>query len=215
MRRFDLAITLSTLALAACTSPGDTQSTVAETEGASDESHANSTDAPQPAPDNSATAPSALSKDWKAKGFTQLDGRYGWAGYADNATLMLAVPETDDIVWTATCAGGKVKHYILMASPGLKKGDKTAFQIGIDDHPPLSYPVEVVALPFGEEGDGGDNGTAPLVTQSIDDPMFDAMSKGTWAYIVMGEGQDAVRERISLAGATDAISAFRKGCKAN
>lgn len=214
MGRFGFALTISALALAACTSSGDTRGTVAETEGASDESTANSKDVSQPAPENSAAA-SALSRDWKANGFAQLDAKYGWAGYAENASLVLAVPETDDIVWTATCADAKVKHYILMASPDLKKGDKTAFQIGIDDQQALSYPVEVVALPFGEEGDGGDNGAAPLVTQSINDPMLDAMSKGTWAYIVMGEGKDAVRERISLAGAGDAITEFRKGCKAN
>jgi membrane-bound inhibitor of C-type lysozyme len=66
-----------------------------------------------------------------------------------------------------------------------------------------SYPARYVA-------DGQYDGFAVL--QSASDPMFADMKAGKWAYIQIGEGSDATKLRVSLAGAKRSLGAFLPAC---
>lgn len=50
------------------------------------------------------------------------------------------------------------------------------------------------------------------IVQSADDPMFAVMKAGQWAYIQIGEGSDAAKLQVSLAGARRALGAFPPSC---
>lgn len=158
-----------------------------------------------------ATEPAdSLAFEWRANGFEQLPAQYAWTGsgkrddvYQPN--LSLSVPETDDVIWSSQCiAGGKVKSHLYFNPPVDMAGNQAGFKFETDASvSTLQYTATYVA---GGQYDGFE------LVQSTSDPMFAAMRAGTWAYVQMGEGTDAVKLRISLANARPALDAFRPAC---
>lgn len=156
-------------------------------------------------------APAAsLAFEWSANGFEQVDARYHWtgSGIRDDVfqpNLSLSVPETDDAIWSSSCAaGGKVETQLYLAPPKALKGSRAILRFETDQSAKtLTYPVRYVA-------DGQYDGF--VIVQSADDPMFAAMKAGKWAYIQIGEGSDAIKLRIPLANAARALGAFLPAC---
>jgi membrane-bound inhibitor of C-type lysozyme len=152
----------------------------------------------------------SLAAEWSANGFEQIDAQYKWSGSGvrDDVFephLALSVPETDDAIWSSSCtAEGKVETRLFLAPPKGMQGGKATFRFETDASPATrSYPARYVA-------DGQYDGFA--IVQSADDPMFAEMKAGTWAYIQIGEGSDAAKLRVSLAGAGRALGAFLPAC---
>jgi len=117
----------------------------------------------------------------------------------------LSVPETDDAIWSSSCAaGGKVQTQLYLAPPKAMQGDRATFRFETDQSAKtLVYPVRYAA-------DGQYDGFA--IVQSASDPMFAEMKAGKWAYIQIGEGSDSTKLRISLAKAGEALNAFLPAC---
>lgn len=152
----------------------------------------------------------SLAFEWSANGFEQLPAQYTWTGtgkrddvYQPNFSL--SVPETDDVIWSSQCAaGGKVKSHIYINPPADMVRNRASFKIETDrSAKTLQYTAHYVA-------DGQFDGFE--IVQRADDPMFAEMQSGTWAYMQMGEGADAVKLRVSLANAKRALGAFLPAC---
>lgn len=73
------------------------------------------------------------------------------------------------------------------------------------------HSVSIETLPYG---DGGPDSVSPFFTIPTDDPMFAELRSGDWAYLQVGEGDDAAKLRVSLKGARAAWDAFLPICKA-
>lgn len=152
----------------------------------------------------------SLAFEWSANGFEQVDEQYQWSGSGIRDDVFepnfsLSVPETDDVIWSSSCAaGGKVETRLYLASPKAMKGGRAIFRFETDQSAkPLTHPVRYVA-------DGQYDGF--VIVQSADDPMFAAMKASKWAYLQIGEGSDAIKLRISLANASRALGAFLPAC---
>ncbi len=157
-----------------------------------------------------AKAGTSLAAEWSANGFEHVEARYEWSGsgvrdHVFEPHLSLSVPETDDAIWSSSCvAGGKVETRFYLAPPKGMQDGKATLRIETDTSPATrSYPARYVA-------DGQYDGFAIL--QRADDPMFAEMKVGKWAYVQIGEGSDAAKLRISLAGAGRALGAFLPAC---
>jgi membrane-bound inhibitor of C-type lysozyme len=153
---------------------------------------------------------SSLAQEWSANGFEQLDARYQWTGSGTRddvfePNLSLSVPETDDAIWSSSCAaGGKVETRLNLAPPKGMKDSKATFRFETDTSAATrSYPARYVA-------DGQYDGFA--IVQRADDPMFAEMKAGRWAYFQIGEGSVSVKLRVSLAGAARSLGAFLPAC---
>lgn len=151
-----------------------------------------------------------LAFEWSANGFEQVSGDYKWTGSGVRDDVFephfaLSVPETDDAIWSSACAaGGKVETRLYLAAPKGMKDNRATFRFETDrSAATLSYPARYVA-------DGQYDGFA--IVQRANDPMFAELKAGQWAYIQIGEGSDAAKLRISLAGAGRALGAFLPGC---
>jgi membrane-bound inhibitor of C-type lysozyme len=152
----------------------------------------------------------SLAFEWSANSFEQLEARYQWSGSGirDDVfepNLSLSVPETDDAIWSSSCApGGKVETRLYLAPPKGMQGNRATFRFETDrSAATLSYPARYVA-------DGQYDGFE--IVQSANDPMFADMKAGKWAYIQIGEGSDATKLRVSLAGAAKSLAAFLPAC---
>lgn len=162
-------------------------------------------------PGSQGAAPAtSLAFEWSANGFEQVEEQYQWSGSGirDDVfepNLSLSVPETDDGIWSSSCAaGGKVETRLYLAPPKAMKGGRAIFRFETDQSAKtLTYPARYVA-------DGQYDGF--VIVQSADDPMFAAMKVGKWAYIQIGEGSGAIKLRISLAKAARALGGFLPAC---
>lgn len=159
-------------------------------------------DAPEPG--------TSLAFEWSANGFEQVGGVYKWTGSGVRDDVFqphfaLSVPETDDAIWSSSCAsGGKVETRLYLAPPKGMKDNRATFRFETDRSAATrSYPARYVA-------DGQYDGFA--IVQPADDPMFAEMRAGQWAYIQIGEGSDAAKLRVALAGADRALGAFLPAC---
>ena len=154
----------------------------------------------------------SLAFEWSANGFEQVSGDYKWTGSGVRDDVFephfaLSVPETDDAIWSSSCAaGGKVETRLSLAPPkGMKDGRATLRFETEAAGVTRSYPARYVA-------DGQYDGFALL--QSASDPMFADMKAGGWAYLQVGEGSDSTKLRIALTGAKKALAAFLPACSA-
>jgi membrane-bound inhibitor of C-type lysozyme len=152
----------------------------------------------------------SLAFEWSANGFEQIEARYQWSGSGVRDDVFepnfsLSVPETDDVIWSSSCAaGGKVETRLYLAPPTGMQGNRATFRFETDSSAAtLVYPARYVA-------DGQYDGFA--IVQSASDPMFAEMKQGQWAYIQIGEGSDATKLRISLAKAARSLNAFLPAC---
>jgi len=166
-----------------------------------------------PAADASAPEPgTSLAFEWSANGFEQVGGEYKWTGSGVRDDVFephfaLSVPETDDAIWSSSCAsGGKVETRLYLAPPKGMKGNRATLRFETEAAGVTrSYAARYVA-------DGQYDGFALL--QSASDPMFADMKAGSWAYVQIGEGSDSTKLRIALTGAKKALAAFLPACSA-
>lgn len=159
-------------------------------------------DAPEPG--------TSLAFEWSANGFEQVSLEYKWSGSGVRDDVFephfaLSVPETDDAIWSSSCAsGGKVETRLYLAPPKGMKDTRATFRFETDRSAATrSYPARYLA-------DGQYDGF--VIVQDADDPMFTEMKAGQWAYVQIGEGSDAAKLRVSLAGAARALRAFLPAC---
>ena len=152
----------------------------------------------------------SLAFEWSANGFEQVSGDYKWTGSGVRDDVFephfaLSVPETDDAIWSSSCAaGGKVETRLYLAPPKGMKDNRVTFRFETDRSAATrSYPARYVT-------NGQYDGFA--IIQRADDPMFGEMKAGKWAYIQIGEGSDAAKLRVSLAGAARSLGAFLPAC---
>lgn len=152
----------------------------------------------------------SLAFEWSAGGFEQLPSDYKWTGSGSREegfvpNFSLSVPETDDVVWSSECAaGGKIKSHILFSPPKSMKNNRVTFKFETDKSTKtLKYDAKYV--PTGQF-DGFQ------IVQGANDRMFAEMKSASWAYMQMGEGDEAVKLRISLANAGKALNAFLPAC---
>ena len=157
-------------------------------------------------------APGAsLAFEWSANGFTQMPSEFKWAGSGRRSenfepNFSLGVPETDNIIWSSECAGrGKIRSHIYMNIPGQKPGDNAPFKFETDkSSKTLAYTANFV--------DSGESSSFQII-QSTNDRMFAEMRAGQWAYMQMGDGDDATKIRVSLKGSSKALNAFLPACR--
>lgn len=163
---------------------------------------------------NSGFAPGeSLAFEWSANGFTQLPAQYQWTGSGKRdadfqPNFSLSVPQTDDGVWSSSCkSNGLIETQLYLNPPPNMKNNRTVFKFETDKSTrTLSYNVQYVA-------DGMMDGFR--LVQYPNDQMFQEMKAGTWAYMQMGEGADAVKLRVSLANASRSLNAFLPACSPN
>ena len=162
-----------------------------------------------PAPEG-AEPGTSLAFEWSANGFEQVGAEYTWTGSGKRddvfqPNLSLSVPETDDAIWSSSCAAaGKVETQLYLAPPKGMKGTRAVFRFETDrSAKTLVYPARYVA---GGQYDGF------AIVQNANDPMFAEMKAGEWAYIQIGEGSNATKLRVSLAGAARSLGAFLPAC---
>lgn len=176
-------------------------------------------DAAKASPDGFAPG-SSLAFEWSANGFETLPAEYKWMGtgkrddvYQPNFSL--SVPETDDIVWSSSCAagtklsgklGGRVETQIYMTPPKNAKSGRIAIRFETDSS------KRTLQYQAGYSASGQFDGFT--LVQPANDPMFADMKTGRWAYIQIGEGSDANKLRISLANAAKSLNAFLPACAA-
>lgn len=147
-----------------------------------------------------------LSFEWSANGFEQLPSQYIWGGGKDDsggAFAQLGVPETDDLVFSASCDGGGVLSYILLYDREPKKGMWENFMVEVEGQPARSY--EVYGLEYGE-------GVAFSLRLPSDDPIFAEMASGQWAYWQMGSDSGRGKIRVSLKGARGPMRDLMERC---
>lgn len=161
-------------------------------------------------PDAGGEPGSSLALEWSANGFEQVDARYQWSGSGTRddvfePNLSLSIPETDDAIWSSSCAaGGKVETRLYLVPPKAMQAGRTTFRIETDRSArTLEYPARYVA-------DGQYDGF--VIVQNARDPMFADMQAGRWAYVQLGEGSSAVKLRVSLEGAARSLRAFLPAC---
>lgn len=167
-----------------------------------------------PSATNGGFAPGeSLAFEWSANGFTQLPAQYQWTGSGKRdadfqPNFSLSVPQTDDGVWSSSCkSNGLVETQLYLSPPPNMKNNRTVFKFETDKSTrTLSYNVQYVA-------DGMMDGFR--LVQYPNDQMFQEMKAGTWAYMQMGEGADAVKLRVSLANASRSLNAFLPACSPN
>lgn len=154
----------------------------------------------------------SLAFEWSANGFEQVSGDYKWTGSGVRDDVFephfaLSVPETDDAIWSSSCAAsGKVETRLYLAPPkGMKDGRATLRFETEAAGVTRSYVARYVA-------DGQYDGFVLL--QSASDPMFADMKASGWAYVQVGEGSDSTKLRIALTGAKKALAAFLPACSA-
>jgi membrane-bound inhibitor of C-type lysozyme len=170
-------------------------------------------DAKQAAGDKEGFKPGeSLAYEWSAAGFEQLPSDYKWSGSARRdegfePNFSLSVPETDDVIWSSECAaGGKIRSHVLFSPPKSMKNNRVTFKFETDKSTKtLEYDAKYV--PTGQF-DGFE------IVQSANDRMFAEMKSASWAYMQMGDGDDAVKLRISLANASKALNTFLPACTA-
>jgi membrane-bound inhibitor of C-type lysozyme len=152
----------------------------------------------------------SLAFEWSANGFEQLPSQYQWTGSGRRdegfePNFSLSVPETDDVVWSSSCtADGKIASRILFAPPKSMKNNRVTFKFETDKSTrTLKYDAKYIP-------DGQFDGFE--IVQSANDQMFAEMKQATWSYMQMGDGDDAVKLRISLANAGKALNTFLPAC---
>jgi membrane-bound inhibitor of C-type lysozyme len=166
-----------------------------------------------PAADAAVAEPgTSLAFEWSANGFEQVGGDYTWTGSGVRDDVFephfaLSVPETDDAIWSSSCAGGgKVETRLYLAPPKGMQGNRATLRVETEAAGVTrSYPVRYVA-------DGQYDGFA--LVQNASDPMFADLKAGGWAYVQIGKGSDAAKLRIALTGAKKALDAFLPACAA-
>lgn len=206
-RAIPLAVFPIALLLQACSAPSPADGAARE-----------STAAPESAPSGAASGAAgfepgeSLAFEWSANGFEQLPAQYKWTGSGKRdadfqPNLSLSVPETDDAVWSSSCeADGRVTTQMYFAAPKTMKNGRASFSFETDTSTKtLEY--EVKHNPSGQY-EGFD------LVQNVDDPMFADMQSGAWAYVQIGEGSGAIKQRISLAGAAKSLKEFLPACRA-
>jgi hypothetical protein len=183
----------SAIALNACSGKAPEQ---AEPPGASDS--------------KSVTGPVAPAVDWRASGFEQLEAKYVWTGSGTRDDvfqphLALSVPETDDAIWSSECtADGKVKTLLFLNPPGNMENNRTTLKFGTDISAELlQYEARFIS---GGQYDGFE------IVQNTNNQMFAEMKGANWAYVQLGDGPDAVKLKLSLANAAEALRAFLPAC---
>jgi membrane-bound inhibitor of C-type lysozyme len=162
-------------------------------------------------PDRTGSKPEeSLAFEWSANGFEQLPAQYKWTGSGKRDEVFqpnfsLSVPETDDAIWSSEClADGKVKTTVYLAPPEGMTNNRARFKFETDkSKKTLQYEAKYLAT---GQFDGFE------IIQSANDPMFAEMQAGSWAYMQMGEGDKAVKLRISLANASQSLNAFLPAC---
>jgi membrane-bound inhibitor of C-type lysozyme len=152
----------------------------------------------------------SLAFEWSANGFEQIGAQYKWTGSGKRDDVFqpnfsLSVPETDDGIWSSSCkSNGMVETQIFLNPPANMKSNRAVFKFETDKSTrTLLYTAQYVA-------DGMADGFR--LVQSPNDPMFSDMKAGTWAYIQLGEGTNAVKLRVSLANALPSLNTFLPAC---
>jgi membrane-bound inhibitor of C-type lysozyme len=198
------AVALAALLLSAC-SAGAPSNQAAVDDGTISEPTAITQD------NGSEPAPS-LSFEWSANGFEQLPAHYVWSGSGqrDDAfqpNVSLSVPETDDVIWSSSCeTNGAVTTQLYFARPKTMIGNSASFKFETDKSAKtLAYRATYMASGQAEGFE---------IVQKANDPLFAEMKQGSWAYVQIGEGAEATKYRISLAGAATALKAFLPACSA-
>jgi membrane-bound inhibitor of C-type lysozyme len=160
---------------------------------------------------NSGFAPGeALAFEWSANGFSQVPSQFKWTGTGKDddgfkPNFSLSVPETDDGIWSSSCASnGMVETQIYVSPPKNMANNRATFKFETDKSTrTLSYPAQYVS---GGMSDGF------KIIQNPSDPMFREMKAASWAYLQMGDGDGAVKLRVSLANASKSLNAFLPAC---
>ncbi len=202
------AVSVPALLLQACSALAP-----AEEDGEGSAAAAAGEEAPADEGDKEGFAPGeSLAFEWSANGFEQLPSEYKWTGSGSREegfepNFSLSVPETDDVVWSSSCtADGKIASRILFAPPKSMKNNRVTFKFETDKSTrTLKYNAKYIP-------DGQFDGFE--IVQAASDPMFAEMKQATWSYMQMGDGDDAVKLRISLANAGKALKAFLPACSA-
>jgi membrane-bound inhibitor of C-type lysozyme len=111
------------------------------------------------------------------------------------------------MIWSSGCAtGGKIKSRVLFTPPRSMKNNRVTFKFETDQSTKtLEYDAKYI--PTGQF-DGFE------IVQSADDRMFTEMKSASWSYMQMGDGDDSVRLRVSLANAARALNTFLPACTA-
>lgn len=182
-------------------------------EGRGGEADSKATKQAEVAAPGGADGPTAsLAFEWSANGFEQLPAQYAWTGSGARAdglepVLLLSVPETDDVIWSSQCAaGGEVLSRLYIAPPRTMAADRATLAFETDaSGETRRLPARYVT---GGQSDGFE------LALKAGDPIFADMKAGRWAYVQVGDGADATKLRISLAGAERALAAFLPACQA-
>lgn len=164
----------------------------------------------QPEIDGSAKQTTAPTADWRASGFEQIEAKYVWTGSGKRDDvfqphLALSVPETDDAIWSSECtADGKVKTLLFLNPPDNMEDNRASLKFGTD--------ISVEALRYDTRYISGGQYDGFEIVQSTDDRMFAEMNTAKWAYVQMGDGPNALKLKVSLANAAEALGAFLPAC---
>jgi membrane-bound inhibitor of C-type lysozyme len=152
----------------------------------------------------------SLAFEWSANGFEQLPAQYKWTGSGKRdadfqPNFSLSVPQTDDGIWSSSCtSGGRIETMLYLTPPSNMTGNRATFKFETDvSTRTLNYSAEYVT---GGMSDGF------KIVQSPQDPMFQEMKSGSWAYLQIGEGEKPVKLRVSLANASRSLNAFLPAC---
>lgn len=153
----------------------------------------------------------SIAFEWSANGFTEIDSALKWFGVGGrDANMSFAIPETDAFFWITECKNGEAWNYIQMGRLDEPIGGQDFLKFETDNSKLTGYYADIAALPFG---DGGPNDPTILLKLEPENDLFADMAKGSWLYIQRGDGDDAIKHRLSLRGSGAAIRNFQSGCK--
>ncbi len=129
---------------------------------------------------------------------------WGFSALPD-PVLSLAVPETDNVVWTSNCLPDtkRIKSYVLMVPEGIQNGVTPELTYQVDDLEPVSYSLGVEEFPFLE------GGPVPTLYTNSSHSLFYLMAKG---HIVSLDMNRQLQAKFSLRGSAKPIRAFLAAC---
>ncbi len=133
--------------------------------------------------------------------------RYKW--YFESTelpTLMLSVPQTDDLILFAAClpATKQIKAQILMFPEFMEEGEQVQLTYKIDDSLSSTHAIDLETWPY----EGG--GLVPTLYTSSYHPFYEQLSGGNILDISINK---EVRALFSLAGSAAQINPFISACR--
>jgi hypothetical protein len=148
-----------------------------------------------------------LEFEWSANGYEQLPAHYQWQGGTSidtgEAYVLLAVPETDDMVASGTCRNGRiVTDYFFMPD---RDSGTIAFLMEVGGaNPTREYQAPIVSDAMGARYQ---------LKQAASDPVFAEIGTGEWLYIRIGDASSRTKYRIALKGAAKAFAPLLASCR--